>query len=68
MRGVLHVVFWLAYFAFLIITEFVWVKGHANEPGNVAADNLAVTAAYRAKADSLNAVGEEEEVEDDDDE
>ena len=49
-------------------TEFVWVKGHANEPGNVAADNLAVTAAYRAKADSLNAVGEEEEVEDDDDE
>lgn len=30
-------------------TAFKWIKGHANEPGNVAADGLAVTAAYKAK-------------------
>lgn len=42
-------------------TEFTWVKGHANEPGNVAADNLAVTAAYQAKADALNGIVKEDE-------
>ena len=29
--------------------EFVWVKGHANDPGNVAADELAVSGARQAK-------------------
>lgn len=32
-------------------TMFQWLKGHANDPGNVAADNLAVTAANKAKAE-----------------
>ncbi|KAF1982173.1 ribonuclease H-like protein [Aulographum hederae CBS 113979] len=30
-------------------TEFVWVKGHANDPGNNAADGLAVQGAIRGK-------------------
>ena len=29
-------------------TNFEWVKGHANDPGNVAADQLAVAGARRA--------------------
>ncbi|KAF2840306.1 ribonuclease H-like protein [Patellaria atrata CBS 101060] len=31
-------------------TKFTWLKGHANDPGNVAADNLAVRGAQEAKA------------------
>lgn len=31
-------------------TEFRWVKGHANDPGNTAADELAVNAAREARA------------------
>lgn len=30
-------------------TEFKWLKGHANDPGNVAADALAVNGAREAK-------------------
>jgi len=26
-------------------TEFAWIKGHANDPGNEAADKLAVAGA-----------------------
>ena len=29
-------------------TTFEWIKGHANHPGNVEADSLAVTGARRA--------------------
>ncbi|KAI9652340.1 MAG: hypothetical protein M1831_006887 [Alyxoria varia] len=32
-------------------TEFEWVKGHANDPGNVAADQLAVNGARVAKGE-----------------
>jgi ribonuclease HI len=28
-------------------TDFVWIKGHANEPGNIAADRLAVLGAQK---------------------
>lgn len=34
------------------ITCFVWVKGHANNPGNVAADKLAVAGALMGAEDS----------------
>ncbi|KAI9845791.1 MAG: hypothetical protein M1838_001529 [Thelocarpon superellum] len=30
-------------------TEFQWIKGHAQDPGNVAADHLAVAGARKAK-------------------
>ncbi|OCL02496.1 RnaseH-domain-containing protein [Glonium stellatum] len=36
-------------------TEFKWLKGHANDPGNQAADSLAVNGAMVAKA--LSAAG-----------
>lgn len=28
-------------------TQFVWIKGHANEQGNIAADRLAVLGAQK---------------------
>ena len=28
-------------------TQFIWVKGHANDPGNIAADHLAVAGARK---------------------
>lgn len=31
-------------------TQFTWIKGHANHPGNEAADSLAVAGARRAKS------------------
>lgn len=31
-------------------TEFEWVKGHADDPSNAAADQLAVAGANAAKA------------------
>jgi ribonuclease HI len=31
-------------------TDFRWVRGHANDPGNVAADALAVRGAENARA------------------
>lgn len=31
-------------------TEFTWLKGHADDPGNTAADGLAVKGARDAKA------------------
>ena len=31
-------------------TRFVWTKGHANDPGNVAADRLAVAGSHKARA------------------
>lgn len=33
-----------------VLTEFRWLKGHANHPGNVAADALAVKGAREARA------------------
>lgn len=32
-----------------VVTEFKWLKGHANDPGNVAADALAVNGAREAR-------------------
>lgn len=40
-------------------TDLKWIKGHANEPGNVAADGLAVTAAQAAKEAARNHVAED---------
>ena len=31
------------------VTEFTWVKGHGTDPGNVAADRLAVAGAMAAR-------------------
>ncbi|KAF2145937.1 uncharacterized protein K452DRAFT_283228 [Aplosporella prunicola CBS 121167] len=36
-------------------TKFQWLKGHANDPGNIAADALAVTGARNAAKDIVNA-------------
>jgi len=33
----------------LVETKFQWLKGHANDPGNVAADALAVSGAQNAR-------------------
>jgi ribonuclease HI len=33
-----------------VLTKFSWLKGHANDPGNVAADELAVKGAIEARA------------------
>ncbi|MCJ1438313.1 hypothetical protein MMC27_007701 [Xylographa pallens] len=38
--------------ALLTRTTFEWIKGHANHPGNVEADSLAVTGARRAAGHS----------------
>lgn len=32
------------------ITKFNWIKGHSADPGNVAADGLAVSGAQRSRA------------------
>ena len=37
-----------------IQTQFEWVKGHVNEPGNIEADRLAVDGARRAAQESLH--------------
>ena len=45
-----------------VSTEFKWLKGHANDPGNVAADALAVNGARegrdRARVDATAAVSD----------
>jgi len=35
-------------------TNFVWLKGHADDPGNIAADKLAVEGAEEAKLNRAN--------------
>jgi ribonuclease HI len=42
-------------------TEFTWIKGHANEAGNVAADELAVRGARRAQAELRAQAAQEKE-------
>lgn len=41
-------------------TYFVWVKGHANDPGNVAADKLAVAGAMMGRGVTPEVEAEEE--------
>jgi ribonuclease HI len=39
-------------------TKFTWLKGHADDPGNVAADRLAVRGALEARVQSNGVSGQ----------